>query len=128
MYFVCPDVLVVLTGYGGSSSNGTVFTICLLIYLLLSKVRRQILSVSQINSCSSKGKPTVTSFPNMQSVALDYHTIHQLTHTAVTRLASYWTAGLRYLLITVFSFKSLCTQPLLPIPNGSRMYVERVNL
>jgi hypothetical protein len=38
---------------------------------------------------------------------LDYHTIHHLTHTAVTRLASYWTARLRYLLLTVFSFKSL---------------------
>jgi hypothetical protein len=29
-----------LTGYGGSSSNHTVFTICLLIYLLLSEVQR----------------------------------------------------------------------------------------
>jgi hypothetical protein len=43
----------------------------------------------------------------MQSVVLDYHTIHHLTHTAVTRLASYWTARLRYLLLTVFSFQSL---------------------
>jgi hypothetical protein len=46
----------------------------------------------------------------MQSVALDYHTIHQLTHTAVTRPAYYWTARLRYLLLTVFSFKSLSVQ------------------
>jgi hypothetical protein len=29
-----------LTGYGGSSSNDTVFTICLLIYLFLSEVQR----------------------------------------------------------------------------------------
>jgi hypothetical protein len=43
----------------------------------------------------------------MQSVALDYHTTHHLTHTAVTRLASYWTVRLQYLLLTVFSFKSL---------------------
>jgi hypothetical protein len=28
----------------------------------------------------------------MQSVVLDYHTTHHLTHTAVTGLASYWTA------------------------------------
>jgi hypothetical protein len=43
----------------------------------------------------------------MQSVALDYHTTHQLTHTSVIRLASYWTARLRYLPLTVFSFKYL---------------------
>jgi hypothetical protein len=43
----------------------------------------------------------------MQSVVLDYHTIHHLTHSAVTRLAAYWTARLRYLLLTVFPFKSL---------------------
>jgi hypothetical protein len=30
-----------LTGYGGNSSNHTVFTICLLIYLFLSEVKRQ---------------------------------------------------------------------------------------
>jgi hypothetical protein len=44
----------------------------------------------------------------MQSVVLDYHTIHHLTHTAITRLASYWTARLCYLLLTIFSFNSLC--------------------
>jgi hypothetical protein len=43
----------------------------------------------------------------MQSSVSDYHTIHHLTHTAVTTLASYWTARLHYLLLTVFSFKSL---------------------
>jgi hypothetical protein len=43
----------------------------------------------------------------MQSAVLDYHTIHHLTHTAVTTLASYWTARLRYLLLTIFLFKSL---------------------
>jgi hypothetical protein len=40
-------------------------------------------------------KPTVTSFPNMQSMVLDYHTFHHLTHTAVTRLASYRNARIR---------------------------------
>jgi hypothetical protein len=57
----------------------------------------------------------------MQSAALDYHTTHHLTHTAVTRLASYWTARLRYLLPTVFSFKflSVHNQPLLATINGS---------
>jgi hypothetical protein len=43
----------------------------------------------------------------MQSVVLDYHTNHHITHTAVTRLASYWTAHVHYLLLTVFLFKSL---------------------
>jgi hypothetical protein len=43
----------------------------------------------------------------MQSVVLDYHTINHLTHTAVTRLASFRNARVRYLLLIVFSFKSL---------------------
>jgi hypothetical protein len=46
----------------------------------------------------------------MQSAVSDYHTLHHLTHSAVTRLASYWAARLRYLLLTVFSFKSLSVQ------------------
>jgi hypothetical protein len=50
----------------------------------------------------------------MQSVVLDYHTIHHLTDTAVTRLASYWTARFRYLLLTVLSFN-----PLTPELNSS---------
>jgi hypothetical protein len=43
----------------------------------------------------------------MQSAVSDYHTIHHLTHTAVTGLVSYWTARVRYLLLTVLPFKSL---------------------
>jgi hypothetical protein len=46
------------------------------------------------------------------NLLLHYHTIHHLTQTAATRIASYWTARLCYLLLTVYSFKSLCTQPL----------------
>jgi hypothetical protein len=49
----------------------------------------------------------------MQSVVLDYHTLHHLTHIALTRLACHSTARFRYLLLTVFLFKSLCIQPLL---------------
>jgi hypothetical protein len=64
----------------------------------------------------------------MQSAVLDYHTIHHLTHIDLTRLASHSAARLRYLLLTVFPFKSLCTQPLLPIINGSLMHVGRLNL
>jgi hypothetical protein len=43
----------------------------------------------------------------------DNHTLHHHTHIALTRLASHLTACLHYLLLTVFSFKFLCTQPLL---------------
>jgi hypothetical protein len=66
----------------------------------------------------------------MQSVALDYLTTHHLTHTAVTRLASYWTTRLRYLLLTVFSFTflSVHNQPLLATTSGSWVHVERLNL
>jgi hypothetical protein len=59
------------------------------------------------NHVLTKRKPTVTSFPNMKFVVLDYHPVLHLTHATVTRLASYWTARLRYLLLTVFSFKSV---------------------
>jgi hypothetical protein len=70
-------------------------------------VTSELVQFIKSNHVLTKGKPTVTSFPNMQSVVLDYNTIHYLTHIAVTRLASYWTACFRYLLVTVFSFKSL---------------------
>jgi hypothetical protein len=43
---------------------------------------------------------------------LDYRAIHHLTHAAVARLVFYWAARLRYLLLTVFSFKSLSVQKL----------------
>jgi hypothetical protein len=60
-----------------------------------------------------KLNPTFTSFPNTTFVALDYHNVHHLTHIARTILAFHLTARLLYMLLTVFSFTSLCTQPLL---------------
>jgi hypothetical protein len=55
----------------------------------------------------TEGKPTVISLPKTQSVDTVYHTIHHLTHIAVTRLTSYWTDHLHYLLLNIFSFNSL---------------------
>jgi hypothetical protein len=101
-----------LPGYGGSSSNHTVFTVCLLINFYL-KCNIWTYLVNQINHVLTKLKPTVTSLPNTQSAVLRYHTLHHLTHVTLTRLASHLTACLRYLLLTIFSFTSLCTQPLL---------------
>jgi hypothetical protein len=70
-------------------------------------VRSNCQNKTKINHVLTKENPTVTSFQNMYSVVLDYRTLHHLTHTTVTRLVSYWTARLRYLLLTVLSFKSL---------------------
>jgi hypothetical protein len=61
----------------------------------------------------------------MHSAVQDYHTLHHSTHIALTKLAYHSTARLHYLLLTVFSFKSLYSTPL--IANGSWMYVGRSN-
>jgi hypothetical protein len=47
------------------------------------------------------------------------------SHRSHMRLLSHWTASVRYLLLTVSSFKSLPVQPLLLIINGSWTYVDR---
>jgi hypothetical protein len=61
----------------------------------------------------------------MHSSVQDYHTLHHLTHIALTGLAYHSTARLQYLLLTVFSFKSSYSTPL--ITNGSWKYVGRSN-
>ena len=57
-----------------------------------------------------------------------HHTIHKLTHSliSVTRLLALLTQ-FRYLPLTVFPFKPLCMQPLLPIANGFWRYADSLN-
>jgi hypothetical protein len=60
-------------------------------------------------------RPAVTSFPNMQSVALDYHTTHHFTHTAAARLASYWTRpSRRYQLLAITHLNAAALNPTSP--------------
>ena len=71
------------------------------------------------NNVLTRGKPTVTSFPNLQPAVSGYHTLHHFTHTL-----SYSTAGIndfRYLLLTVFWFKSLQVRYLLTYLLNSSM-------
>jgi hypothetical protein len=106
----CPlQYVKLLTWYGGRGAVHQMAQSSLFVNLLIFiwGATSELVQLTKYNHVLTKGKPTVTPFPNMQSVASHYHTIHHLTHTAVTRLASYWTARLRYLLLTVFSFKSL---------------------
>jgi hypothetical protein len=77
------------------------------LFILIRGATSELVQLIKYNYILTKGKPTVTSFPNTQSAVLDYHTTHHLTHTAVIRLASYWTAHLRYLLLTIFLFRYL---------------------
>jgi hypothetical protein len=91
--------------------------------------RLNLFSYSDTNHILTKGKPAVTSFPNMWSAALDYHTIHHLTHTAVTKTGFLMDCSHPLPAANSFAvYISLYTQPLLPITIGSWMYVERLTL
>jgi hypothetical protein len=60
----------------------------------------------------------ITRYLSSRLLSPDYHAIHHLIHTAVTRLVSYWTTCLCYVLL--FSHLNLCQyEPLLSITNGS---------